>query len=147
MTRELSVHSARLDEFAQVLLSRLMHDVDAKGFIKLFRRANAAKAVYILLGVVPFRLRNFWVHMDNAEETLHCLLASPGIFIRMLPESLDLSSLGLVFTMGVVVEANASFRRIEIISNRKTPDANGHFLPYELLRETRWKRYYSCGET
>lgn len=128
MTRELSVHRARLDEFAQVMLGRLVDNVNAKCLIELFWRSDATKAIDVLLGVVPLRFRDFWVHVNNTKQTFHRLLASSSIFVCMLPESLDLSSLGFIFAIGVMMEANASLCRIEIVSNRKAPDTDGHFL-------------------
>lgn len=112
------------------MLSLLLNNVDSKCFIKLLRRPNTAKAVGILLGVVPIRLRNFGVHVHNTKETFHRLLACPSIFICVLPESLDLASLGLVLSIGIVMETNAAFCRIEIVSNCKPPDTNGHFLSW-----------------
>ena len=128
VTGELSMHGTRLNKLAQVMLSLLLNNVDSKCVIKLFRRPNAAKAVGVLLVVVPIRLRNFGVHVHNAKETFHRLLACPGIFICVLPESLDLASLGLVLSIGIVMKTNAAFCRIEIISNCKPPDTDGHFL-------------------
>ena len=122
------MHRTRLDELAQVVLSLLVDNVNAKRLIELFRRPDATKTIYVLLGVVPFRFWDLWIHMDNTKETLHRLLASSGVFVCMLPEGLDLSSLCLVFAVGIMVETNASLCRIEIVTNRKASDTNGHFL-------------------
>mmetsp|Transcript_9729 Transcript_9729/g.16133 ORF Transcript_9729/g.16133 Transcript_9729/m.16133 type:complete len:217 (-) Transcript_9729:280-930(-) len=131
MTRELPMHGARLNKLAQVMLGLLVNDVDSKCFIKRFRCPNAAKAVGVLLGVAPIRLRNFRIHVNNAKEAFHRLLARPGVFVCVLPESFDLASLLFVLAIGIVMETNAAFCRIKIVSNRKTPDTDGHFLSLE----------------